>query len=339
MNETADTIAAYDERATAFAERWFDLRLDHALDTFGECLRPGARVLDLGCGPGRDVRFLGEMGFRALGVDRSAGMLAEARQRVNAPFVQADMRALPFADGSLDGVWACASLLHVPREQVPAVLSEAHRVLEHGHLFLAVKRGEGEAWIETETGPIFFAYYYPAEVELLVERAGFRVLDRWESSDQAGRDQPWINVVAWTRLSTPRVGACAVVFDEAGRLLLMRRADNGYWGLPGGHLDHGETLVQAAVRETREETGLDVQVERLDGLYSASFADGFIINDANQVVVASFICRVVGGELRPGPEATAAAFFPLDALPEPILPIHVRRIRHATQESDRVFFE
>jgi ADP-ribose pyrophosphatase YjhB (NUDIX family) len=296
--------------------------------------------LDLGCGPGRDVRFLGELGFRALGLDRSAGMLAETRERVDAPFVQADMRALPFVDGSFDGAWVCASLLHVPREQVPAVLAEVHRVLEHGHLFVAVKRGEGESWVETEAGSIFFAYYHPAELELLVERAGFRVLDQWENPGQADQQHPWINVVAWTKLVTPRVGANAAVFDEAGRLLLVRREDNDYWALPGGHLDYGETLVQAAVREAREETGLAVQVVRLSGIYSAPFQDGFTINDVNQIVSAVFICRVVGGELGPGPETTNAAFFPLDALPEPILPYHVPRIRHAMQcEGDDVFFE
>ncbi len=338
MNEITTTVATYDRQAPAFAARWWDLRLDRALDTFGGYLRPGARVLDLGCGPGRDVRFLNELGFQTVGLDRSAGMLAEARPRVVAPFVQADMRALPFADGSFDGVWACASLLHVPRAEAPAVLAEVRRVLEHGHLFLAVKRGEGETWVETEHGPVFFACYHPAEVELLVERAGLRVLEFWEEADQAGRDHPWINLVAWTRLVTPRVAACAIVRDEAGRLLLVRRQDNGYWALPGGHLDYGESLAQAIVRETREETGLEVQIERLSGLYSAPFPDGFVLNEVNQAVVATFVCRVTGGELRPGPETTAAAFFPPDALPEPLMPIHAPRIQHALHGAG-VFFD
>ncbi len=340
MNETIITIASYDKQAADFAARWFDLRLDRSLTAFGERLRrhPPARVLDLGCGPGRDVRFLSEMGFRALGLDRSAGMLGEARRRVEAPFVQADMRVLPFADGSFDGVWACASLLHVPRAEAPAVLAEIKRVLEHGHLFLAVKRGEGETWVETEHGPVFFAYYHPAEIELLVDRAGLRVLEQWESPDQAGREHPWFHLVAWTKVVTPRVGAGAAIFDAAGRLLLVRRADNGYWSLPGGHLDYGETLVQTARREIREETGLDVQIERLSGVYSAPYPDGFTVNGVNQMVVATFVGRAVGGELRLSPEITAAAFFPPDALPEPIMPTHVRRIHHVLH-GDGVFYE
>lgn len=335
----SETAATYDRKAATFAARWWDLRLDRALAAFAARLRPGARVLDLGCGPGRDVRWLRELGLWAVGLDRSAGMLAEARSRVVAPFVQADMRALPFADGSLDGVWACASLLHVPRAEAPAVLAEVRRVLEHGHLFLAVKRGEGETWVETEHGPVFFAYYHPAEIELLVERAGFRVLERWEEADRAGRDHPWLNLLAWTRLVTPRVAACAIVRDAAGRLLLVRREDNGYWALPGGHLDYGESLAQAVIRETREETGLEVQIERLSGVYSAPFPDGLVINDVNQVVVATFVCRVIGGELRPGPETTAATFFPVDDLPAPIMPIHVPRIQHALHGGEAVFFD
>jgi ADP-ribose pyrophosphatase YjhB (NUDIX family)/ubiquinone/menaquinone biosynthesis C-methylase UbiE len=339
VDETTVTTASYDRKAADFAARWFDLRLDRALTGLGERLRPGARVLDMGCGPGRDVRFLGEMGFQAVGLDRSAGMLAEARRRVTAPFVQADMRALPFADGSFDGVWACASLLHVPRDEAPGVLAEVHRVVEHGHLFLTVKRGEGEAWVESEHGPRFFTYYHPAEVELLVERAGFRVLEQWENPDQTGREHPWVHVVAWTKVITPRVGAGAAVFDEAGRLLLVRREDNGYWSLPGGHLDYGETLAQTATREIREETGLDVRIERLSGIYSAPYPDGFTINGVNQMVVATFIGRVAGGALRLSPEITDAAFFPPDALPEPIMPTHVRRIHHVLRGGNGVFYE
>ncbi|MBU1878402.1 MAG: NUDIX domain-containing protein, partial [Chloroflexi bacterium] len=129
------------------------------------------------------------------------------------------------------------------------------------------------------------------------------------------------------------------VLDEAGGLLLVHREDNGYWALPGGHLEYGESLVQAAVRETREETGLEVQIISLSGVYSAPFPDGFVVNEVNQVVVAAFICRMAGGQLRPGPETTDAAFFPVDALPEPIMPIHVPRIRHALWGTTDVYFD
>ncbi|HIP97012.1 MAG TPA: class I SAM-dependent methyltransferase, partial [Anaerolineae bacterium] len=74
------TAASYDAIAPEFAVRWFDFRLHEQVARFAERLWPGAHVLDLGCGPGRDVAYLQELGFRAVGVDLSAGMLAEGRR-------------------------------------------------------------------------------------------------------------------------------------------------------------------------------------------------------------------------------------------------------------------
>ncbi len=335
----AITAASYDATAQAFAARWFDFRLHEQMARFAEHLRPGARVLDLGCGPGRDVTYLQELGFRAVGVDLSAGMLAEGQRRGVGSLVCADMRFLPFANGIFDGVWYCASLLHVPRDQAPTVLSECKRVLGHGYLHLAVKQGKGEAWVTGADGKrYFFVYYHPAEIELLVERAGFRVIDCQVSAPGPGQSQPWINLLARTRLVTPRVAANAVIFNAAGQVLLTRRADNGMWCLPGGHLDFGERLAQAAARETLEETGLQVEVERLIGVYSAPYPDGFTINDVNQIVVASFLCRVVGGELVLSDETTAIGYFDPERLPQPMMPTHPLRIRDALAGREAAFF-
>jgi ADP-ribose pyrophosphatase YjhB (NUDIX family)/2-polyprenyl-3-methyl-5-hydroxy-6-metoxy-1,4-benzoquinol methylase len=335
----AATAASYDAIAQNFADRWFDFRLHEQIARFVDHLRSGARVLDLGCGPGRDVAHLQELGFHAVGVDLSAGMLAEGRRRGVGPLVRADMRVLPFADGSFNGLWCCASLLHVPKTRVPAVLSEYRRVLGHGHLFLAVKRGEGEAWVTgKDGGRRLFAYYHPAEIELLVERAGFQVRDCQTFAPGPGQSHPWINLLARTKLVTPRVGANAVIFNAAGQVLLTRRADNGMWCLPGGHLDFGESLAQTAVREILEETGLQVEVERLIGVYSTPYPDCFTINEVNQIVIVSFLCRVVGGELALSYETTAFGYFDPKHLPQPMVPTHPLRIQDALAGREAAFF-
>ena len=117
--------------------------------------------------------------------------------------------------------------------------------------------------------------------------------------------------------------AAAAVLDEAGRLLLQQRGDNGQWGLPAGGLDVGETLAHTAVRETREETGLEVVPLRVITAYGGHEV---VLPNGHRVFPAGavFACRRVGGELRAdGQESIAVRYFAQDELP-PLAP-HVRQ--------------
>jgi ADP-ribose pyrophosphatase YjhB (NUDIX family) len=123
--------------------------------------------------------------------------------------------------------------------------------------------------------------------------------------------------------------ACAAIFDAGGRLLLMKRSDNGHWCLPGGGVEIGESVGQAAVREAFEETGLRVHARRLVGVYSdpayysvARYPDGNTV----QYVSVLFECEITGGELRGSEEDEGLGFFAPDQLPEPLLWSHRIRI-------------
>jgi 8-oxo-dGTP pyrophosphatase MutT (NUDIX family) len=113
--------------------------------------------------------------------------------------------------------------------------------------------------------------------------------------------------------------ASAVVVDEAGALLLQRRSDNDQWALPGGTMDLGETLAQTVVREVREETGLDVEVTGLVGIYSdpghvIEYDDGEIRQEFN----VCFRARPIGGQLATSSESTEVRWVSpgdLDTLP------------------------
>ncbi len=107
------------------------------------------------------------------------------------------------------------------------------------------------------------------------------------------------------------VGCAAVIFDAAReRILLTRRSDNGRWCLPGGHMEAGESAPEACAREVREETGLEVAVGRLIGVYSTphrilEYADG----NRNQMVALCFEATPTGGLLGLSDETTEAAYF------------------------------
>ena len=103
---------------------------------------------------------------------------------------------------------------------------------------------------------------------------------------------------------TTKVGAEAAVFDDDDRVLLLQRADDGTWGLPGGWVEPGESPAEAAVRETREETGLDVELAGLVDVYDRRPGECGFHGQVNLV----YRCRAVGGGIDPSHEALAVEY-------------------------------
>ncbi len=108
-----------------------------------------------------------------------------------------------------------------------------------------------------------------------------------------------------------RMGSCAVIFDgQHQKILLTRRADNGQWCVPGGRMEPGESVEECCRREVLEETGLEVEVKRLIGVYSNR--DQLVVYpDGNkvQIVVLSFEAQVTGGTLMLSNETIDARYF------------------------------
>ena len=128
-----------------------------------------------------------------------------------------------------------------------------------------------------------------------------------------------------------RVGCSATIFDEGRqKVLLTRRQDNGLWCLPGGHMEPGESVEECCAREVFEETGLQVRVVRLSGVYSNP-NQLVIYRDGNQAhfVVMNFEVEVMGGELGLSDETSEAGYFSLTEIES--LPMHDR---HADRVTD-----
>lgn len=114
-----------------------------------------------------------------------------------------------------------------------------------------------------------------------------------------------------------KLGIDVVVRDRAGRVLLEKRKDCGLWGLPGGRLDPGESVIQAGIREVKEETGLTIRVSRLIGVYSTPTLDRLInypegLTHSIDVVLEG---TILAGSLTHSDESEAVGFYDPTALP------------------------
>ncbi|MFE0022294.1 NUDIX hydrolase [Amycolatopsis sp. NPDC059021] len=136
------------------------------------------------------------------------------------------------------------------------------------------------------------------------------------------------------------VAVSAFIQDDEGRILMIRRTDNDLYSIPGGQLELGETLAEAAVREVREETGIECEVTGVIGLYSdpkhvIAYDDG----EVRQEFSICFHARQIGGDLRKSSESSEVIWIEAIALND--LQIHpsIRlRIEHATNQPTTVHF-
>ena len=134
-----------------------------------------------------------------------------------------------------------------------------------------------------------------------------------ETKEVFGHDRPVCPGCGRIIFYDPKVAVICIVPRDGKVLMIRRGTDIGYglWGLPGGYVDRSEVVESAAVREVREETGLEIEVGHLIGLFSEA---------GNPVVVAAYAARESGGTLEAGPEALEVGFFDVDRLPDLAFP-------------------
>lgn len=172
----------------------------NSIEKFLSQIRPDGLILDLGCGPGRDLAWMEARRAHVVGADLAFGMLAQAKQRAGKWLCQMEMRQLGFATGRFAGVWCNAAILHLPKQQVPDALKEIARVLAPGGLFsLSVQKGHGEG---IESAPVyggverFIARYHPNEIGDLLLGAGFLVESSNISPDDPLSEKSWLRFEA-----------------------------------------------------------------------------------------------------------------------------------------------
>lgn len=164
------------------------------LEAFVGLLPRNAKILDLGCGAGVPVtKFLVDSGFNVTGIDFSESMLNLATKNVpEAKFIKKNMTELDFKDKSFDGLTACYSIIHVPREKHATLFQTFHRVLKPNGIILISMGSTGwEGTDEFHGTPMFWSHYAPKKTLQMVTDAGFHILFEKNIVD-GGEKHYWI---------------------------------------------------------------------------------------------------------------------------------------------------
>lgn len=172
----------YETHACDYFRSTYKLSLPYLWTKLEERLKPGALILDLGCGSGRDLLHFSQRGFSVIGLDYSFNLLTLAKEFSQQPLVLGDIKCFPFKDNVFDAAWAIGSLLHIPRHLLSPVLSQIHTILKPNSLFLtSVKRGYGET-----VDPLgrYTVFYQPQEWVTLLKENGFKVSQFEESIEK-----------------------------------------------------------------------------------------------------------------------------------------------------------
>lgn len=188
-----DTIDYYNNNTENYFQTTVNADLSESYERFLKHIPEKGRIIDIGCGSGRDVAAFTSRGYRAEGLDASAELVQVAKQYTGALIIQADMTTW-HAEEPFDGIWCCASLLHLNDEGIKSFFENLkYNLKAGGAIYVSVKSG-----IETgfdEKGR-FMRNFTEDELKEWFDRAGTEVVESWCTGDQLDRTGfCWINMI------------------------------------------------------------------------------------------------------------------------------------------------
>jgi len=197
---SASTLTHYNTRAEAYWQGTRDHDVSQNIATLLRHVEGAAplSILDLGCGPGRDLKTFSELGHKVIGLEGAPQVAALARAHSGCVVWEQNLLALDLPTAEFDGVFANAVLFHVPSSELPRILLALHATLRPGGvLFSSNPRGQGqEGW----QGERFGAYHDLAVWRRYLVAAGFVELEHYFRPDGLPREQqPWL-ASAWRAL-------------------------------------------------------------------------------------------------------------------------------------------
>jgi len=194
------TLRAYEKQAESFIKLWGArrYRIPPLLRKFISEIPKGSRILDLGCGPGQDMRYLSKKGYTVVGLDGVWSFLSWARKKSKENLlIQGCLRHLPILPHRFEGIWAAASLIHLKKSEVKKILEGLHRaVLVGTRLGVTFAYGSrcgivSHGWVPGR----YFSRWRKPELGRMLQSTGW-CIEAIETVSNRERKGRWINVIA-----------------------------------------------------------------------------------------------------------------------------------------------
>ena len=183
----------YQKNFKEYHKKTFDIDPSSFLLPLSEKLSPGACILDIGCGSGRDLLWFRQRGFEVVGFERSPGLAGLARKKVGCEVIEDDFETYDFSRLSVDAIMLVGALVHLPHSRVPEVLNSINRALKDGgNILLSLKKGAGNT--SDSHGRVFYLWN-DGELRDLFEDLDLDVIDYFQQSSTIGTGEVWIGYV------------------------------------------------------------------------------------------------------------------------------------------------
>ncbi len=192
--EPDKTVFYYENHAEEFCASTVNADMSGLRERFLSHLPKGAHILDAGCGSGRDAKAFLDAGYTVTAMDASERICREAEKLLSVPVLTMKFEELSL-ENEFDGIWACASLLHVKREELGDVLLRFKRALKkNGILYASFKYGDGERIKDGR----YFCDYTENTLRIELEDRGYLILELFATEDvrENRMGEKWVNVIA-----------------------------------------------------------------------------------------------------------------------------------------------
>ena len=186
------SIGYYEKNAKEYFDKTANIPMDDLYKEFEKYLFSGAKILDLGCGSGRDSKYFLTKGYEVISIDGSCEMCKLAEAYIGKTVYNIKFEDLNY-NCEFDAVWASASLLHVKKNSILHIINNVIRTLkDEGVLYASWKNGIGERY----EGDRYYNDLSMTEIRELLDSTLFEVIKIWVSQDNLERPNSWVNIIA-----------------------------------------------------------------------------------------------------------------------------------------------